>query len=399
MASSVFKVTVIQYWLHDCWIGPDGAPCEKGTPGARFVKKRKVKAGTPGAKKVKKKSSKWYGRVPGSPKPVPLSSNKVAAQQMLAALVNKAELGKVGIGDPFEEHRKRHLAEHLTDYCRYLEAEGDGAEHVRKTYSRIRAVLDGCAFSFIHDLNPEKVVEFLHGLRRDPCRPALPPGQELFAPRELVDALGGVRPPHLARLLRREGLRAVGNGKARRYPRATVEALQDRLCRGIGISTSNGYLTAVKGFSRWLFERERTDRDRLVSLSRLNAKTDLRHERRALVEDELRLLLQAAGSSPVEFLGLTGRDRLMLYHVAMTTGYRASELASLCPGSFDLDAEPAVATVKAAYSKNRRTSSQPLPADVAEALRGYLAGKRSGSAFWPGAWSKDAAEMLRIDLR
>ena len=40
--SSVFKVTVIQYWLHDCWIGPDGRLCNKGAPGARFVKARKV---------------------------------------------------------------------------------------------------------------------------------------------------------------------------------------------------------------------------------------------------------------------------------------------------------------------------------------------------------------------
>ena len=65
MASSLFKVTVVQYWLHDCWVGPDGRPCGKETPGARFVRARKVPKGTPGAKKVKKKSTKWYGRAPG----------------------------------------------------------------------------------------------------------------------------------------------------------------------------------------------------------------------------------------------------------------------------------------------------------------------------------------------
>jgi hypothetical protein len=36
------------------------------------VKSRKVPARTPGVVKVRKKSGKWYGRVPGSPKAVPL---------------------------------------------------------------------------------------------------------------------------------------------------------------------------------------------------------------------------------------------------------------------------------------------------------------------------------------
>lgn len=52
-------------------------------------------------------------------------------------------------------------------------------------------------------------------------------------------ALGGYRSPELGRLLRREGRAAEGNGKARRYPRATLEALQDQFCRGLGIATSN----------------------------------------------------------------------------------------------------------------------------------------------------------------
>jgi hypothetical protein len=107
MASSLFKVTVVQHWLHDCWIGPQGRPCATDTPGARFVRSRRMPAGTPGAVKVTKKSKKWYGRVPGSPKAVPLSANKVAAQQLLAEMVRKAELRRAGIGDPFEAHRHR----------------------------------------------------------------------------------------------------------------------------------------------------------------------------------------------------------------------------------------------------------------------------------------------------
>ncbi len=43
---------------------------------------------------------------------------------------------------------------------------------------------------------------------------------------------------------------------------------------------------------------------------------------------------------------------------------------------------------------------QPLPPDVAELLRNYLADKPAGLPVWGGTWAKDwkAAEMLRIDL-
>ncbi len=377
----------------------------KGKQYARFLDDDGKPVLAPLTKKgnrIRLMSKKWYGEyrdADGTLQCDPLSTDKTAAGQMLAELVRKVELRKANICDPFEAHRKRPLTEHAEEFRRYLAAEGNCPEHFTRTHARIVTIIEGCRFTFIDDLCPEKVVAFLHGLRRDPPRPALPPGQEWFTPAELVAALNGERPGQLARLLRREGLQVAGNGKSRRYPRATVEALQDRVCRGIGISTSNGYLTAIKSFARWLVSpAERTDRDRLASLSRLNPDVDRRHERRALPEDELRALLVAVGQSEGQFLGLAGRDRLMIYATAMTTGYRASELASLWPGSFELDTDSPAVTVKAGYSKNRRTSIQPLPGDVAESLRTYLDGKPAQLPLWPGAWHKDAAEMLRLDL-
>src|SRR5690242_10483378 len=116
MATNVFKVCVIQYWLYDVWLDPAGRPCARDAPSAKFVKARRVPKGTLGAKKVKKRSGKWYGRVPGERKLIPLSSNKVAAQQMLAEIVHKSALAKVGISDPFEAHRQRPLVDHLAEW-------------------------------------------------------------------------------------------------------------------------------------------------------------------------------------------------------------------------------------------------------------------------------------------
>ena len=57
-------------------------------------------------------------------------------------------------------------------------------------------------------------------------------------------------------------------------------------------------------------------------------------------------------------------------------------------------------TLAARFNKSRRTKVQPLPADVAAALRDYLAGKPAGAPVWGGTWATGppGAEMLRIDL-
>ena len=57
-------------------------------------------------------------------------------------------------------------------------------------------------------------------------------------------------------------------------------------------------------------------------------------------------------------------------------------------------------TLAARFAKNRRTKVQPLPFDVAAALREYLDGKPANAPVWGGTWARDhrGAEMLRIDL-
>src|SRR5262245_37592995 len=112
-------------------------------------------------------SGKWYGQytdATGVVQRVPLSENKTAAQQMLSALVRRAELGKVGITDPFEVHRKRPLAEHLDDWEKSLVASGAGAKHVRYTVGCVRRILDGCRFTGMADLSASRVQEYLREL-------------------------------------------------------------------------------------------------------------------------------------------------------------------------------------------------------------------------------------------
>jgi hypothetical protein len=167
---------------------PPGAEIvtHKGKPHARFKDddgKTVLAPLTQKGDRIRLLSAKWYGEYRDSNdqlQTVPLSTDKTAAAQMLAALVKRAELGKAGIVDPFEKSRSRPLAEHLADYRRYLEAEGNCGEYVTKTCARINAILGGCRFTFIQDLDATKVAEFLHGLRRDPPPPTQPPGAGWF---------------------------------------------------------------------------------------------------------------------------------------------------------------------------------------------------------------------------
>src|SRR5262249_59061205 len=107
--------------------------------GTRLPDGQRVTKDTAGAVKEVKPASVWGGKYragDGTPKKVPLCADKTASKQMLAKLVTDAKLTAVGMGDPFEEHRKRPLAEHLEDYRRHLEAKGNTGKHVRLTVHR-----------------------------------------------------------------------------------------------------------------------------------------------------------------------------------------------------------------------------------------------------------------------
>src|SRR5439155_14020469 len=72
-----------------------------------------------GDRTVKRKSRKWYGWYTdrtGKKHRVPLCMDKTAAQAMLGELIRRAEREEAGLLDPFEDHRKRPLAEHLAEF-------------------------------------------------------------------------------------------------------------------------------------------------------------------------------------------------------------------------------------------------------------------------------------------
>ncbi len=139
-------------------------------------------------------SPNWYGRVDGEP--VSLCTNKTAAEQMLAELVKKAEMGKAGMRDPFEQHRKRPLVEHLAGFHQDKLDKGHSAKQADQCKSRCEAVFDGCGFALLGDLDAEAAEHWLAERRQ---------------------------------LRRKEG--------------------------GFGVQTSNHYVAALKSFGNWCVAR------------------------------------------------------------------------------------------------------------------------------------------------
>src|SRR5579859_7445420 len=321
--ASFYKPTITTYRLPDRkHRTPDG---------------QRVTRATPGAVKVSHRSEIWYGKfktADGIIRRVPLCTDKGAAKQMLAKLVTDAKMAQLGMVDAFEEHRRRPLAEHLKDFHRYLEAEGNTPKHARQTCRRVQAVLAGCGVAFMPDLSASAVVEWLAGER-----------------------------------------------KAGR----------------LGIKTSNYYLRDAKAFCRWLVRDRRASASPLAYLSGMNAAVEAGRQRRNLSEEAFAAFVAAAREGGI-VRGLPGRERAMLYTVAAYVGFRAREMASLTPESFELDSDPPGVTVAAAYSKRRRRDTQPLRPDLAASLLDWLKEKPAGGGLWPGSWWKHAAKMVRRDL-
>ena len=268
-----------------------------------------------------------------------------------------AELRRKGLSDHVTEkladHGRKALADHLADYRTMLEGKGRTVHYVDHTIRVCRQAFAACGFQTPGDIDPVKVSAYLS---------------------DLTDA------------------RPVPQRDSRNWKARTIRRRRD----GLSARSINRRLTALKGFTAWMLKNERIRTDPLKQIPKRNIKADRRRRRRALEDPELAALLAAAEAGP-DYRGMTGHDRAMLYRVAVGTGLRASELASITPESFDL-ADPARASVivEAAYTKNGEQADQPITPDLAAAVAEYLKARTRGEPVW--RIPTRTATMLRRDL-
>ncbi|MFO8013862.1 MAG: site-specific integrase, partial [Phycisphaerae bacterium] len=273
---------------------------------------------------------------PGQRRTVKGSKDRAATEALARKLESDAMLREHGIIDPKAEklatNGARPIETHVDDFDNTLLGRSVTDKHRKATLSYIRKVIEACGFATPADIDASAVAAHVADLKR-----------------------------------KKHGLRSI-----------------------------NARLTAFKAFTRWMVRTERLRADPMVSVSKLNARTERRHARRALTDDEIRRLLEAAQKGR-KVRGLTGPERAVLYRLALETGLRASELGSLRPRSFDLtDLDRATVTVEAACSKHRREDVLPLRPDMALAMAEFI-GDRDRDEVLFRMPDKPAA-MIRKDL-
>ena len=135
--SSIFRPTVIRYY------DKQGKRCKKSTLGS---KARREKSDTLRGR---------YRDVDGKERTVSLGTDRETAELKLGELVRRMKRERAGDIDPFEDHRKRPLAEHLEDFELGSVTNWTTEKQAGQVASRCRKIIKACRFLKLADLSAE----------------------------------------------------------------------------------------------------------------------------------------------------------------------------------------------------------------------------------------------------
>ena len=285
----------------------------------------------------RKLSKKWYIEytdADGKQHREPVSADKSIAQAALTKKEAEVARAKHGIADPVAGAASRDaapVAGLVAEYLAELTHRERAERYIEEVTRHLKAVSGACKWHTWADVRHEPVAKFLTALR---------------------------------------------SGKKRVSP-----------------ATANGYVRSVKGFAAWHADRIEV-LSPLRNIKLFNEQVDRRRSRRILDDAEFEKLVAATEAAPprhnAEF---TGRERAAIYRVARYTGFRLSEIATLTPSHFHLDAEVPFVTVAAGDTKGKREEPIPLAEELLAFLRVWLADKPRTKLLWPGRWAEDRRQV------
>lgn len=251
-----------------------------------------------GGKMVEKRTAKWYAKVKlnGKRKAIPLTTDKRASEIMLADLLRQDAMGSVGAVDPFAAAARVPLSQHLSDWQAALRYEDASEKHIVAAGKVIERFMRFAGLTYQNDANKDDVSSFL----------------------------------------------------ARKK------------AKGDSPRTINWTLATIRAFFAWMVRERRLGANPTDGIPKLDERLDVRRRRRPLSEDEAQRLVDAADRSTRVFRRLTGPDRGTLYVVAMATGFRANELATLTGGSLDLDTAVPTVTLAAREERAKRNRRRKI---------------------------------------
>lgn len=271
--------------------------------------------------------------------------DEMNARAVLSELERRGELVRAGILTPAQDavadHKRSSIAGHVETYLESLKAKGTTPKHQATVKRLLNELIEGCGFRTLADIRREPVERWLGG------------------------------PENATRAAR----------------------------------TKNTSRNAVVWFCNFCVDTERLVSNPLARLPRFNEQTDRRRQPRALSEEELVRLLDAARRRPLDEaqrfnrgwrrgqigahlrpetrtkLETLGYERALAYRVLVLTGMRLGELASIRVCDVILDDRQSHIALDARNEKARRGATIPLRPDLAEELRRWVGTRRDGLLF------------------
>jgi integrase len=331
---------------------PDGAELfeRKGQQFARWLdsKGRKKSAATTtgkdGSLRIVVEAGKWLAKFrDGNGIKQEVSTgckDKGAAASVLAELEKRAELVRSNVitsaQDAIGDHSGTPIGRHVDSYLTHLRSKSDSKKHQRNVATCLTRLSKECHFQRLRDISADRLESWL------------------------LDAADA----------------------------------------GMSARTRNRHRSALCAFCAWCVLSGRLSSNPVLRVATANEKADRRHQRRALTEDEIGRLLDAAERRPlldaatvrrgpnvgkplanvteerrIKFERL-GRERRLIYRVMLLTGLRKSELMSITIGQTQFDDINPRIELEAGDDKSRDGAFIPLRADLADELRDWIGERR-----------------------
>lgn len=289
-------------------------------------------------KKVQVKTLTWFVYV-GRNK-VSLGRDKKLAHirsgELLKQALKNKEFGDLGLIDPFKEAEKTSILEYLDQYHAHLKTRFSST-HANEQQAKIQKVTKLTKAVYLPEVTQSKLLVALNRL-----------------------------------------------------------AMEKRF----STQTYNHYVAALKAFFNYV--------DNHLGALRVNPTKGIKkrtvndgsliHKRRAFTHEEADFLVNATkGFAPHPRESVSPINRSFIYRLALHTGLRAKELSCLQPEDFDLTKH--TLTIKAAYSKGKRTNILPISRGLANILAPWLKTKKPKTNVWSGAYHRgQLGKKLKKDM-
>jgi len=134
-------------------------------------------------------------------------------------------------------------------------------------------------------------------------------------------------------------------------------------------SSINHYITAIKSFVKYIVEIELLPNNPLKSIRKINEAVGQRKIRRALTDEEIERLLQAAETRQCRSKEKAS-ERSLVYRLLLGTGLRSTELSLLTPNQIDFTRNQL--TIEATKTKNKKADVLPIRADLVQSIKEWV---------------------------